>query len=59
METPDEAAPEEPVPARGWICAECGERIRPGRSPGTFTHVARVTASCELDADHPAVPAAP
>lgn len=59
MDTPDETPSDEPAPAGGWVCAECGERIRPGRAPGTFTHVARVTASCELDADHPAVPVTP
>ena len=30
-------------------CAECGERIRPGRAPGTWVHASRVVASCDLD----------
>lgn len=38
-------------------CATCGERIRPGRAPGTWTHVARLVAACDLDTDHPAAPA--
>lgn len=38
------------------VCAVCGEAIRPGRMPGTYTHVARLVASCDLDGDHPAVP---
>lgn len=38
-------------------CAECGERIRPGRAPGTYTHVARLVAACDLDSDHRAAPA--
>jgi hypothetical protein len=38
-------------------CAECGEPIRPGRAPGTWVHASRVVASCDLDSDHPAVPA--
>ncbi len=38
-------------------CAACGERIRPGRTPGSWTHVARLVAACDLDSDHPAVPA--
>lgn len=57
MDRPDETGPVAPAPAGGWVCAVCGERIRPGRSPGTFTHVARVMASCDLDGDHPARPA--
>ena len=40
-------------------CEECGERIRPGRRPGTFTHVARLVAACDLDSDHRPVPVAP
>lgn len=44
---------------RPLVCAECGERIRPGRAPGTYTHIARLVAACDLDADHPAVPAPP
>ena len=39
-------------------CAECGERIRPGRRPGTFTHVAGLVAACDLDSDHRPVPLA-
>ena len=39
-------------------CAECGERIIPGRAPGTFTHKSRVVAACDLDSDHPAIPPA-
>ncbi len=39
-------------------CAECGERIIPGRTPGTFTHRSRVVAACDLDSDHPAIPRA-
>jgi hypothetical protein len=38
-------------------CAECGEPIRPGRASGTWVHASRVVASCDLDSDHPAVPA--
>lgn len=38
-------------------CAECGERIRPGRRAGTFTHVARLVAACDLDSDHRPEPA--
>ena len=49
--TPDPRAPAPPP-----RCAICGERIRPGRAPGTWTHVARLVASCDLDSDHPAVP---
>ena len=37
-------------------CAECGERIAPGRPPGTFVHASRVVAACDLDSDHMPVP---
>jgi hypothetical protein len=37
-------------------CAECGERIVPGRAPGVFVHTTRVVAACDLDADHTAIP---
>jgi ribosomal protein S27E len=37
-------------------CAECGERIVRGRSPGTFSHVSRLVAACDLNSDHPAEP---
>ena len=37
-------------------CAECGERIVPGRTPGSFIHKSRVVAACDLDSDHPAIP---
>lgn len=37
-------------------CAECGERLTRGRARGTLTHVARVVAACDLNADHPPVP---
>ena len=37
-------------------CAVCGERIGHARTPGRFTHKARLVASCDLDGDHPAVP---
>ncbi len=40
-------------------CADCGERIRAGRVPGTWTHVARLVASCDLDSDHRPTPAEP
>lgn len=51
----------EDLPTRGrdttaLRCAECGERIVRGRSPGTFTHTTRLIAACDLDADHAAVP---
>jgi UDP-N-acetyl-D-mannosaminuronate dehydrogenase len=38
-------------------CAHCGERIMPGRAPGTWTHRARIVAACDLDADHRPEPA--
>lgn len=37
-------------------CAECGERLTRGRLPGTLSHVARLVAACDLNADHPPVP---
>ena len=37
-------------------CAECGERIVRGRAPGTFSHVSRLVAACDLNSDHPAEP---
>lgn len=37
-------------------CAGCGERLRPGRAPGTWSHVPRLVAACDLDSDHPVVP---
>jgi hypothetical protein len=37
-------------------CAICGERIRPARAAGRFTHTARLVAACDLDGDHPALP---
>ncbi len=37
-------------------CATCGEPIKRGPTPGTFVHASRVTAACDLDADHRAVP---
>ena len=40
-------------------CVHCGERIKPGRAPGTWTHVARIVASCDLDSDHRPEPAPP
>lgn len=39
-------------------CVECGEVIKPGRTPGTFTHVTRLVASCDMDSDHRPVPEA-
>lgn len=47
--------PPDPLPR----CAHCGERITPGRRPGTWTHKARIVASCDLDSDHRPEPAAP
>jgi hypothetical protein len=37
-------------------CRECGERVVRGRAPGTFTHVTRLVASCDLDSDHRVTP---
>ncbi len=37
-------------------CAECGERLTRGRHAGTFTHVSRLVAACDLNADHAPVP---
>ena len=45
--------PPDPAPR----CAHCGERIRPGRAPGTWTHTARIVAACDLDSDHRPEPA--
>jgi endogenous inhibitor of DNA gyrase (YacG/DUF329 family) len=44
------------VSAPPLTCAECGERIVRGRSPGTFSHVSRLVAACDLNSDHPAEP---
>jgi hypothetical protein len=38
------------------LCADCGERVKRGRTPGTFVHASRTVAACDLDADHPADP---
>lgn len=45
-----------PVTPATVRCAACGERIRPGRAPGSYTHVARLVAACDLDADHAVTP---
>lgn len=38
-------------------CRGCGERLVPSRRrPGALTHVSRVVAACDLDADHAAEP---
>lgn len=42
----------DPAPRPALMCAGCGERLVPGRAPGTFSHVARLVAACDLDADH-------
>jgi hypothetical protein len=34
------------------VCATCGERLVRGRATGTFSHVARLVAACDLDSDH-------
>lgn len=47
------ATPVTPATVR---CAVCGERVRPGRAAGSYTHVARLVAACDLDADHPVTP---
>ena len=41
------------------VCAICGERIKPGRTPGTYVHTTRLVAACDLDSDHTAEPAPP
>ncbi len=41
------------------LCIHCGERIMPGRAPGTWTHTARIVAACDLDADHRPEPTPP
>lgn len=41
------------------VCAVCGERIKPGRTPGTYVHTTRLVAACDLDSDHQAEPAPP
>ncbi|MCB0871741.1 MAG: hypothetical protein H6531_01720 [Actinobacteria bacterium] len=37
-------------------CAGCGERIKLGRGPTGFTHISRIEAACDLNADHFPVP---
>jgi hypothetical protein len=37
-------------------CVTCGERLVRGRGPGQFTHVSRLVAACDLNADHPPRP---
>jgi hypothetical protein len=37
-------------------CADCGERLVRGRTPGSLIHKARLVASCDLDSDHAPVP---
>ena len=37
-------------------CAVCGEVIKPGRTPGTFAHVTRLVAACDMDSDHRPLP---
>lgn len=55
----DEPIGGETVMAGGLHCAVCGERIKPGRTPNTYTHVTRLVAACDMDSDHEAVPAPP
>ncbi|MGD9695762.1 MAG: hypothetical protein AB7V42_08895 [Thermoleophilia bacterium] len=54
----DDAYAPGPTASGELRCAVCGERIRPGRTAGSWTHVTRVVAACDLDSDHPATPAA-
>ena len=50
------ADPPSDAPPPRLVCADCGERVVQGRAPGTFTHVSRLVAACDLDSDHPARP---
>ena len=43
-------------PVVSLTCRECGERIVRGRRPGSFSHVSRLVAACDLNGDHPALP---
>lgn len=52
MTTPDNA----PGLPGDQYCATCGERIKPGRTPGTYTHVTRLVAACDLNSDHTPTP---
>ncbi len=58
--TPRRALPPYPAAMRTTLrCAVCGEVIKPGRTPGTFTHVGRLVAACDMDSDHRPVPERP